>query len=59
MWSLNSILKVRRTEKELTSNLYHWRESRIEGFSLIEMKVLERTIQQFNDEEPKKVIDWI
>jgi len=44
---MNSALKVCKVEKEMISKLNCWKELELDENTFIEMKVLERTVEQF------------
>jgi hypothetical protein len=56
-WTIKTGLKVNKLSEELSSKLNRWNELSIEGFCLIEMKVLERTIQVFKENDNIQAVD--
>jgi hypothetical protein len=46
-WIMNSALKVGKVEKEMISKLNRWKELESDENTFIEMRVLERTVEQF------------
>ncbi len=56
-WTVKTGLKVNKLSEELSSKLNRWNELSIEEFCLIEMKVLERTIQLFKENENIQAVD--
>ncbi len=46
-WTMNSGLKVGKVEKEMVSKLNRWKELESDENTFIEMRVLERTVDQF------------
>jgi hypothetical protein len=50
-WTFKSELKLKKLSEDLILKLNGWKEMRIEGFSFIEMQVLESTVQIFNGNE--------
>ena len=47
LWTMSSALKVCKAEREFISKLNRWKEMESDENTFIEMKVLERTIEQF------------
>jgi hypothetical protein len=50
-WTIKTGLKVNKLSEELSSKLNRWNELSIDGLCSIEMKVLERTIQLFKEND--------
>ncbi len=50
-WTVKTELNANKLSEELSSKLNHWNELSTEGFCLIEMKVLERTIQLLKEND--------
>jgi hypothetical protein len=57
LWTFRSEFKAKYLSEELMFKLNRWKEMRIEGFSLIEMQVLERTVQIFKENENLQAMD--
>ncbi len=47
LWTMNSALKVGKVEKEMISKLNRWKELESDENTFIEMRVLEKTVEQF------------
>jgi hypothetical protein len=58
-WTIKTELKVNKLSEELSSKLNRWNELSIEGFCLIEMKVLERTTQLFRENDDIQAVDYL
>jgi len=58
-WTIKTELKVNKLSEELSSKLNSWKSFRIEGINSIEMKVLERTIQLFTENDNIEAEDFI
>jgi hypothetical protein len=51
LWTMSYDYSVRRSENDLTLSLNHWLNQKYEDFDEIEIKVLERTLKQFNEQK--------
>jgi hypothetical protein len=51
LWTMSYDFKVKRTENDLILNINRWLNQKYEDSDQIEIKVLERTVKQFNEQK--------
>ncbi len=51
LWTMSYDFRVKRSENDLTMSLNHWLNQKYEDSDEIEIKVLERTVKQFNEQK--------